>query len=89
LVPDFKLADAFKGDSQQHGYEPFEQVRVLDKQHFEQSIGFERVFKFGHDGSFLYPPSINYMLKALFEEAPVAASRENWEKLLPWNSFTS
>ena len=28
-------------------------------------------------------------LKTLFEKAPVAVSREDWEKLLPWNIFKS
>jgi len=28
-------------------------------------------------------------LRALFEKAPLASSREDWEKLLPWNIFKS
>jgi len=28
-------------------------------------------------------------LKALFERAPLAVSAEDWEKLLPWNIFSS
>ena len=30
-----------------------------------------------------------YYLTALFEKAPLASSPEDWEKLLPWNIFTT
>jgi hypothetical protein len=32
----------------------FQQIRVLDKKHFEQGVGFECVFKFGHFAVLLY-----------------------------------
>ena len=35
-----------------------------------------------------YLPPINYWI-ALFQKAPLAFSNDDWEKLLPWNIFTS